>query len=186
MKKENQRVALSKRMLKDGLMVLLQKKHIDNISISELCEKAQINRTTFYRHYQTPHDVLMEIEFDFAKEFRDVPMLPKDANDLRIYVVRMCEFVYENRELIKLFISNNMDRDFLAIFQNLSDSFLKTRTIRYKGRVADESTMRRMSAFVGCGGYALIRQWLVEGMPKTPEEIADLILGSFNRDVTVV
>ena len=74
MPKENQRVALSKRMLKEGLIKLLNKKNISKISINELCEIAEINRTTFYRHYQTPHDVLLEVEYDFIKGFQNTPV----------------------------------------------------------------------------------------------------------------
>lgn len=186
MQKENQRVAISKRLLKDSTMKLLKKKHIDKISVSELCEAAQINRTTFYRHYQTPHDVLMEIELDFIKEIYETPVWAEDENDMRKHVLRMCTFVYENKEVVKLFIINNMDNDFMLLFQNIANSFLGSRSILYKGEVADEETIRLMNTFLAIGGYSLIRQWIMEGIRKTPDEIADLILGSFNRDITFV
>ena len=54
MTKEYQRVAISKRMLKEALLDLLKDKPIDAVTVSELCQMAQINRTTFYRHYETP------------------------------------------------------------------------------------------------------------------------------------
>lgn len=184
MQKENQRVAISKRLLKDGVMRLLTKKHIDDISVSELCKESQINRTTFYRHYQSPHDVLMDIELDLVKEFCEIPTPFDNVEYLRKHVARMCHFLYDNKEIVKLFISNNMDRDFTDIFQNLADDFLGSRTIVYKGHSADENTIRLMSTFFASGGYALIRQWLMEEIPKTPDEIANLILGSFNRDTT--
>lgn len=94
MPKENQRVALSKRMLKDGVMKLLQEKHIDDISVIELCNVSEINRTTFYRHYQTPHDVLMDIELDFIWRFHEALMSSKEAHDLRAYITRMCQYIY--------------------------------------------------------------------------------------------
>lgn len=165
-------------------MRLLERKHIDDISVSELCKEAQINRTTFYRHYQTPHDVLMEIELDFVNEFYEIPVSSDNEEYLRKHAVRMCNFLYDNKDIVKLFIKNNMDSDFTDIFQNFADSFLGSRTILYKGRSADEDTIRLMSAFFVSGGYALIRQWIMEGIQKTPSEIADLLLGSFNRDIT--
>lgn len=165
-------------------MRLLDKKHIDSISVSELCAEAQINRTTFYRHFQTPHDVLMEVELDFLKGFYEMQGTPKDAADTRKQVVRMCWFLYDNQDTVKLFIANNMDRDFIGFSQNFANGLLGSRTVQYKGRLADEDTMRLMNTFFATGGYSLIRQWLMEGIEKTPEEIADLILGSFNRDIT--
>lgn len=184
MQKENQRIAISKRLLKEGVMRLLKKKHIDNISVSELCAESQINRTTFYRHYQTPHDVLMEVEMDFVREFSAMPVDSSDMENVRQYVRRMCEFLYENRDVVKLFIANNMDQDFMGFFQNLADGFLGSRTVQYKGHPVDADTIRLMSTFFATGGYALIRRWLMEGIEKTPNQMADLILGSLNRDIT--
>lgn len=184
MQKENQRVAISKRILKESVLKLLEKKHIDEISITELCQFSQINRTTFYRHYQTPHDILLEIEIDFVKGFYDLPILPANENDLRKHAVHMCSFLLENKDTTKLFIRNNTDSDFTLIFQNFADSFLSSRKILYKGHTIDSNTFRLMSTFFTYGGYALVRQWLIEDIPLSPEQVADLIVGSLNKDFT--
>ena len=186
MPKENQRIAISKRLLKDGVMRILKKKHISDISVSELCEEAQINRTTFYRHYQTAHDVLMEIELDFMNEFYEVPAPTKNINDIRNHAVRMCDFLYENRETAKLFIQNNTDNDFRLLFQNFADDFVASRAVYYKGKTVNENTLRLMTTFFAYGIYSMVRQWLIEEIPMSPTEVADLIVGSFNRDFSFI
>lgn len=186
MQKENQRVAISKRLLKDGIMRLLKKKHIDKISVAELCAESQINRTTFYRHYQTPHDVLLELELDLVKNLFDISGSAENTKDISIYVLRTCTFLQDNKDLTKLFIANNMDKDFMRFFHSLADTFLGSRAILYKGRLADEETMRLLTTSFASSGYSLLRQWIMEGIKKSPEEIAELILGSFNRDITFV
>ena len=70
MEKENQRITLSKRLLKEALLRLLTRKQLDQITVSELCGEASINRATFYRHYGTPRDVLKDIEWDCSQELR--------------------------------------------------------------------------------------------------------------------
>lgn len=185
MPKENQRVAISKRLLKNALMDLLQKKHIRDISVSELCAQAEINRTTFYRHYQTPHDVLMEIEFDYINEVYEVPPPTNDVNDLRDYAVRMCTFLQENSQNAKLFIKNNSDHDFRVLFQTFTNAFLDDRSVQYKGKAVDANTLRLMTTFEAYGIYSMVCQWLIEEIPMTPAEVADLILGSFNKDFTI-
>lgn len=184
MPKENQRVAISKRILKESVLKLLEKKHIDEISISELCQVSEINRTTFYRHYQTPHDVLLAIEIDFVRGFYDAPISAADARDLQKYAVRMCNFLFENKETAKLFIRNNTDNDLTLIYQNFADGFLSSRKILYRGRSIDSNTLRLMSTFFTYGVYALIRQWLIEEIPLSPEDVANLIVGSLNKDFT--
>ncbi len=53
-KKINMRVAVTKRMLKEGLLRCLETKDLEEITISELCKEAGINRATFYKHFNTP------------------------------------------------------------------------------------------------------------------------------------
>lgn len=50
MPKENQRIAITKGLLKESLLHLLKKKKIDRITITELCQESGINRSTFYRY----------------------------------------------------------------------------------------------------------------------------------------
>ena len=62
---ENQRVRITKMLLKDALTKLLYEKKIEKVTVSELCEAAGVNRSTFYKHYGSQFDVLDDIEKDF-------------------------------------------------------------------------------------------------------------------------
>ena len=62
------RVRYTKMVLQQALLKILQTKHIDKVSIKELCQEAKVNRGTFYLHYATPNDLLMEIERQFIDE----------------------------------------------------------------------------------------------------------------------
>ena len=61
-RKENQRITLTKKLLQEGLLRLLETKRLDKISVTELCREAGINRATFYNHYDSlqkqPHHLL--------------------------------------------------------------------------------------------------------------------------------
>ena len=69
--KEDLRTQLSKKMLKDALLELLKHKKSYDINVRELCDKAQVNRSTFYRHYGNIADVLEEIISDIEKIITD-------------------------------------------------------------------------------------------------------------------
>ena len=60
--RENQRVRLSKRLIKESLTRLLQTESIHKVSIRTLCEEAGVNRSTFYKYYGSQYDVLEELE----------------------------------------------------------------------------------------------------------------------------
>lgn len=185
MPKANQRVVLSKRLLKEGLMELLKKKRIHEISVKELCEASGINRTTFYRHYQTPHDVLLEVEYDFLKGFQNTPVPFSEIADLEKNTARMCNYLSENRALVKLFIQNNTDSDIILIFQNSMDGFILSRKVLYKGKAMNADAYRLLQTFYAHGGYALIRQWIMEDIPLTTEEIVDLLICLANQNCSI-
>lgn len=44
----------------EALIILLEQKDIDYITVKEICEKAGVNRSTFYLHYDTIDDLLNE------------------------------------------------------------------------------------------------------------------------------
>ena len=61
-KKDNQRTRLTKLLFKNSLISLLQKKSIYQISVTELCDAAELNRSTFYKYYDNVSDILTELE----------------------------------------------------------------------------------------------------------------------------
>ena len=68
--KENQRITLTKRLLQEALFRLLEQMPLDKISITQLCTEAGINRATFYRHYETPSDMLLQMQIDFSRQLQ--------------------------------------------------------------------------------------------------------------------
>ncbi len=81
--KESQRVRLTRRLLKESLFELLKNKSISKISVSELCVKAGINRTTFYAHYGSQYDVLQDIGKEYHRKYTQ----RNRAYDLQKYAV---------------------------------------------------------------------------------------------------
>ena len=58
------------KLMNTALLLLLEKKEIDNITVKEICEKAGVNRSTFYLHYETIDDLLLETIENLNKEFK--------------------------------------------------------------------------------------------------------------------
>ena len=61
-KKTDRRILKTKRVLRESLLYLLKEQPIQKISVSLLCEKSDINRSTFYTYYSSPMDLLESIE----------------------------------------------------------------------------------------------------------------------------
>ena len=59
---DNRRVIMTKRLMKDALLELLEQMELSSISVTAVCETANVNRSTFYNYYSSPSDLLREIE----------------------------------------------------------------------------------------------------------------------------
>ena len=71
-KKDSARVRMTKQLLRRAFTQLLLEKPIQNITVRELCEKAQVNRGTFYLHYKDIYDLMESIETQMTQELGDV------------------------------------------------------------------------------------------------------------------
>ncbi|GEP79668.1 hypothetical protein SCA05_14610 [Staphylococcus carnosus] len=60
----NKRVKLEKSGTQEwvfqSLMLLLEKENFDKITITKICDKAGINRSTFYRNYENKEDIVIQ------------------------------------------------------------------------------------------------------------------------------
>ncbi|MGI6469353.1 MAG: TetR/AcrR family transcriptional regulator [Syntrophomonadaceae bacterium] len=70
-KRLDRRVRKTKRILKDSLATLLLEKNLNNITVQELVNLADINRGTFYLHYRDLHDMLTQIEAEMLQEMEE-------------------------------------------------------------------------------------------------------------------
>lgn len=175
-KKENQRIALTKRLLKESLLSLMAEKNIKNITVSELCEAAEINRSTFYNHYGCPADVLMDIENNVVADLEELWKSEGIRNlwPLDKRVEMLCTYVVKNRDLFKLLLRNSdTNSGFASLLINASHVRITYEQVF--SYVKDDDDKRLMITFVSNGTYHMIRQWVLEDIPKTPKEMGELV-----------
>jgi len=70
--KKDRRIRKTENQLRAGLAKLLKKKNIREITVKELVEEVDINRSTFYLHYTDIYNMMSTIEEELMKDFRQV------------------------------------------------------------------------------------------------------------------
>ena len=111
--KDDQRVALTKRLLKEGLFRLLQTKDIGKVGVTELCRESGINRATFYRHFEQPRDILNEIRHDLFCEIKRILNSGEAGEESLKKIEDACTYIYENAELINILSGCRTDAEFV-------------------------------------------------------------------------
>ena len=168
---ENQRVRLTKKMLKNALMELLKDKPIEKINIRELCRKAEINHTTFYKYYGSQHDLLNEIESEYFEELECC--LLEDSTEVRDGLTSTLHFLEREKDRWKTLINAVHEEEFakrlftLPAISMLLNDYLST--------TQDEIKRNYIRLFLCQGGYAIIRYWINNENQESAEDISDMI-----------
>ncbi len=167
---ENQRIRLSKKMLKESLIALLAEDSIHKISVRDICNRAQINRTTFYKYYGSQYDLLKDMEDDVLSQV-DTYLSPANGalGDNVERIVKTITFISDNLELCRIMFSNNIDPEFPERLISLPPIRQLIRELRHE---YDEEQLAYVFGFIIDGAFNMILRWMNKENREPPEEIA--------------
>lgn len=175
MMKDNQRIAITKRMLQEGLLRLLEHSSIDRIKVTELCEESGINRATFYRHYTMPRDVLIELLHNMLDEMQLLSVPTSRVKDAQKSLEHICRYCFEHSRQLNILFECKLEDGFTVMLNDFYKEHLEE--FRQAGQQlhVDSDALVLASHFYVGGIYYLIRRWLRDPACKTPEQIAAII-----------
>lgn len=182
-KKENQRIILTKRLLQEGLLRLLETKELDKISVTELCRESGINRATFYNHYCSPNDLLTDLELQMTEELDKLMAYPSSNSEALDQLESVCTYMQEHAYSIIVLSKCHADADLADIFHKLDASLTPRKPKSRFTANMDDDTLHLTTTFIYTGCYHLIREWLIKDIQKTPREIAQLLLNIVNKEL---
>ena len=173
--RENQRVRLSKTLLQNSFVELLSEKSIHKISVQEICNNAQINRTTFYKYYANQYDLLKKMEDQVLVQIDSFLKTDKNHADCNIQALRkIAEYFEDNINLCRVLINNTMGSTFPEKIFNLSNVRILLDEKLEAKYMKDE--MDYAYQFVVNGGFSVIEDWINKDKRESPEKIADIII----------
>ena len=171
MKKTDNRVRYTKMILQQTLLDCLQTKNIEKITIKELCEKADINRGTFYLHYATPNDLLLEIETEFINEkMKFFSPYFNDGHETD-YLAELFSSIAQNRNLCRIIMGKNGNPKFLEKIQLLIRDHIVEGWHKEYPTYAREH-LDYVFDFIFAGSMRLIINWLEPENTMSTEELA--------------
>lgn len=166
--KQDRRTRYTRQALKDALLDLMRERPLERIAVKELCERADVNRSTFYVYYASPQALFEEIKNDLVKEIRD---LPKDYVHMDEFLRHICEAFYAHRQLLETLLRAHGHMDFLyELLGSWKDDFLLNFPADFPQEQVDMAYL-----FITCGTCAVIYTWALGGFRKTAQEIADTV-----------
>lgn len=172
---ENRSVRNTKRRLRESLLTLLEQKPINEVTVRELTELADVNRGTFYFHYQDVYDLLRSMEDDFFEQFDRTlsGFVPSFEAEGTPYLHAVFSFLDENRTFCRIMLSPHGDMQFVQLVMQRVD---KQCSYFWKmfAPEADEKRFSMYNAFIINGWVGLIREWVNDRRDFTVESISEL------------
>lgn len=174
-------------LMEESLLSLLEKKDYEYITVKEICQKAGVNRSTFYLHYESIDDLLKETIEVISKKFHEsfkgdstlnISQIIKENNFNKAIVIQdkylypYLEFVKENK---KVFILNFKKPQLFKSDKYLNNLFNQYFVYLLDYFKIDKSIQKYVVDYYIEGIVAIIKRWVNNDCTESIEKIIDII-----------
>ena len=185
---QDRRIKRTKMLLQNALVDLMLEKAVGKISVKELTQKADVNRSTFYLHYLDIYDMLEQMENEFVETiqgfFHDFFTPLPTSMPLTLFV-NISEWLEQDKEYyVKLLRGSASGSIFEELESRIRDEFL---TLLYLIFLDEESLdLRTRVNFTVSGTVGVLRMWVMEGgnisLVELSETIDDILNNGMIQD----
>ena len=184
--KTDPRVRRTRRMLRDALVSLILEKDYASISIKELTDRAEVAYITFYRHFESLDQLLMEIlDEELAELMTRIEALAKqsETSTLETEGRLIFEYIEQKADLFRILLrSQSVTRVRKKVIRNIAAIFQKS--CASLARSDNEMTVAITSNHISTSLLSLIEWWLDNHMKPTPAQMG-MVYKSLIIDSTV-
>lgn len=157
-----------------GIMVE-KNKPVSKITVREICDKAQINRSTFYAHYLDVYDVVDKVERTMSEELTKSFIQELDeGKDMASCFEALFAFVRKHKAFYRLYFNTTGRSKAIGIAWDLLHN--RTDALSYKelGYLSEEELKYHGEFFI-TGMSAMLHRWVERECPETPRELFDIL-----------
>ena len=166
---EDKRVKHSKERITKAMVVCLESTSLDKITVKQICDTADVNRSTFYAHYQNPLELYKTLEQSMTdgvnRHFRE---LKKKTVTYKEFLRHSLEFCYENSDLfLALYYTDSISlkKSFIALISSYD----------FYSDTVPEDEKRYTITFYFSGTFSVIARWLRKDREKSIDDMVNLI-----------
>ncbi|RUT35473.1 TetR/AcrR family transcriptional regulator [Paenibacillus zeisoli] len=177
----DRRILRTKQMLREALMELIEQNGYEGISVTQLTEKAGLNRGTFYLHYRDLQDLLdkcsdymLEGWLSIMRDFN--PLEAQNSKYLNVpnpQIVKIYEYFKQNSWFFKVILGPKGDPAFPLRMKRAMHDHLEGNRVKFE---LDDNDFLVPSDYINeyvlSVNMGILQHWFETNMTKTPEEVA--------------
>ena len=147
------------------LMQMLKEKDMNDISVKDLCDRAEVGRASFYRNYETKEDIITSYIVQKWRAYEKEYGLIEHQVDEYYRVKMYFEFCYSLKSLNDILIRQNQIGAILRSYETIIHNFDQEET---------QDTYER--TYMAYGLYGIFIKWARGGYQETPAEMTEIVL----------
>ncbi len=166
----------TKNKIKNTVINLLYKKPIEKITVKEITNRLEINRSTFYAYYQNLYNVIDEIEFEILNNIKKTI---KENSDFKEILIKTISYVKDNKKIFNILLNSPYFNLKNKLFNVLQNEFINTNS-KY---ISDDPLKTKYNSYfylTGCIG--IVSAWLNDDCIYPVSKIHECIFSVFNID----
>lgn len=173
----------TKALLANALIVMLQKRPIDKITVKDLVDECGLTRQTFYNHF---YDIYELVEWIYLQAAEKSLAENKDYDTWQRGFYQVLISIRNNKVLMQnTYRSTNRDSLEKYMYTVIYDQIIDVVERQALGMSVDQKHKNFIAHFYSLAFIALIFEWIKDGMKEKPEEIVEqtgvLIKGDFEK-----
>jgi len=166
----NKRKRNSQEKIEKTFLQLIQKKNINEISVSTICEIAKLNRSTFYANYIDVYDLVEKVKLRMADEFAEIMLSFNSKQDANGYL-NMFKQIKENQIFFKTYFK----------LEDISISPITQHNAEMAEKYYNNEYIDYNIEFFRAGLNAIIKKWLNTGCKESPEEMSNILISEYKN-----
>ena len=158
-----ERNSFVKSKITEATLILLRDKELKDISISEIIQKAQVSRNSFYRNYSEKENIIQEHINELLHNWEN-DYTKKGLNSNHEMYGSLFAHLKENSEFYLMLKKRNLFHLFLAAFLNIRDP-----------KAEQDNLSAYVVSFIAYGTYGWIEEWIRRGMQESAGTMTELL-----------
>ena len=160
----------TKKKLAESMEELLLTKRFDEITVQDICEKSDICRTTFYRHFKDKYDL---VGYIFDGENIIIKNKCRTTESFFAEIKEYLDFLYNKKELSEKAFEYIGQNSLMDVIYECGVTSMRERIAPFFDGKIPEDVENSIDFYISATIY-LTKRWVMDGFKKTTEEMAKI------------
>jgi AcrR family transcriptional regulator len=164
-RKEDLRIRRTYKLLSEALLSLLEERPFDKISVIDICDKAMVHRTTFYKHFEDKYQLLVFSIKGFLKDFSEKGITNETFDNPKQYYLAIFKnvltYMAANPKLFLLLAKNETDSVMPMFIKLVTEDITSKLKNNEKSGFQFPVPVQVIAHFYAGALFSLIKWWLI-------------------------